>query len=200
MSNEMSTQTKGVTKYPTHKRNPYVSSLVVPSRNKTIAISNQQLGLFDAKTGEEMSESVSFMGLRKRVDTGEFVKIYKNQMKTLFDLSKRAYTIFGYFIDATRINKDTVFFNYEDCMKYSGYKSKNTLNLGITELLEKEFIARTSNHYMYYINPAKFFNGDRLVLFQEVIKKGSQADKRLEENDPLANLNQRNLALEAPDE
>ena len=134
---------KGVTGYPTHKSNPYLSTLVVPSRNKTIAISNKQLSLFDSKTGEEIESGVNFMGIRKRVDTEEFVKIYKGQIKAMFDLSNRAFKAFGYFMEATKISTDVVIFDLEECMDYTGYKSKNTLNLAITELLEKEFIART---------------------------------------------------------
>ena len=195
MSNEVIIM-KGVTEYPTHKRNPYVSSLVIPSRNKTIAISNRQLNLFDPKTGQVEENNIGFMGLRKRVDTGEFVKIFKSQIQTLFDLSNRALKVFGYFMEATRISSDTVIFDLDECKEYTGYKSKNSITLAISELLEKEFIARTGNHYKYYINPAKFFNGDRMVLFQDVIKKGSRIDKELQENDPLLELNQRSLLEE----
>lgn len=184
---------KGVTEYPTHKSNPYVSNLVIPSRNKTIAISNKQLNLFDPKTGEVEEGNIGFMGLRKRVDTEEFVKIFKGQIQALFDLSNRALKVFGYFMESTRISKDTVIFDLDECREYTQYKSKNTINLAISELLEKEFIARTGSHYKYYINPAKFFNGDRMILFQDVVKKGSRIDKEIQENDPLLALNQQSL-------
>lgn len=184
---------KGVTQFPTHKENPYIHSLVIPSKNKTIAISNKQLGLFDPKTGDIEEKNVGFMGLRKRVDTEEFVKIYKGQIQALFELSNRAIKVFGYFMEATRISSDTVIFDIEECKKYTNYKSKNSVTLGLAELLEKEFVARTGSHYKYYINPAKFFNGDRLVLFQDIVKKGSETDKELQENDPLLELNQRNM-------
>lgn len=190
---------KGLTDHPTYSKNPYMSSLVVPSRNKTIAVSNHQLSLFDAKTGELHEEGIGFMGLRKRVDTEEFVKIYKGQIQSLFELSARAIKVFGYFMDASRISSDMVIFEFDDCMNYTGYKSKNTITLALSELLDKEFIARTSSYFKYYINPAKFFNGDRLVLFQDIVRKGSKADKALSENDPLLALNQRNLPLNEED-
>lgn len=189
---------KGIKEFPTHKTNPYTPNLVIPSRNKTIAISNKQLALFDAKTGEVQEHGVGFMGLRKRVDTEEFVKIYKGQLQAMFDLSVPAYKMLGYFLHASRISSDTVIFRLNECKEHTGYTSKASVNKGMAELLEKEFIARTDEHFVYYINPAKFFNGDRLVLFQEIVKKGSEADKRLQQNDPLANLNQREFELEAP--
>ena len=184
---------KGLSEYPTHKANPYVSNLVIPSRNKTIAISNKQLGLFDPKTGDIEEQNIGFMGLRKRVDTEEFVKIYKGQIQALFELSNRAIKVFGYFMDATKVSADTVLFRLKDCQEYTGYTSKASVTRGLAELLEKEFIARTDDHFMYYINPAKFFNGDRLVLFQDIVKKGSETDKKLQEHDPLLELNQRNM-------
>lgn len=189
---------KGIKNYPTHNFNPYTPNLVIPSRNKTIAISNKQLALFDTRTGEIQDQSVGFMGLRKRVDTEEFVKIYKGQLQAMFDLSTPAYKMLGYFMHASKISSDKVVFSLKECKVHTGYTSKASINKGVAELLEKEFIARTDEHFMYYINPAKFFNGDRLVLFQEIVKKGSGADKRIMENDPLLSLNQRDLPLEIP--
>jgi len=66
-------------------------------------MSNKQLSLFD-REGVEV-ENINFMGLRKRVDTEEFVKIYKAQIQALFELSNRAIKVFGYFMDALRISK-----------------------------------------------------------------------------------------------
>lgn len=196
MSNKTEISMKGVTDYPTHKANPYVHSLVIPSRNKTIAISNKQLSLFNPKTGAIEEDNIGFMGLRKRVDTEEFVKIYKSQIQSLFELSSRAGKVFGYLMEATKISSDTVIFDLEECKEFTGYKSKNSIILAISELLEKEFIARTGSHYKYYINPAKFFNGDRLVLFEDIVKKGSKADLALKEHDPLMELNQVELPIQ----
>lgn len=186
---------KGIKSYEKYNTNPYLNTLVIPTRNKTIALANKQLSLFDNRTGE-VEENIGFMGLRRRVDTEEFVKIYKAQIQALFDLSPRALKVFGYFMETTRISTDTVIFRHNDCMKYTGYSSKASVNHAISELLEKEFIARTQDHFVYYVNPAKLFNGDRLVLFQDIVLKGSKADKRLQENDPLEDLNQRSLDLE----
>ena len=172
---------KGITTFPTFDCNPYTSNLIVPSRNKTIALSNHRLTLFDSKTGEVQGEEAGFMGLRKRVDTEEFVKIYKDQLQSMFDLSTAAYKVLGYFMFASRISSDKVVFTLKECKEYTGYTSKVSINTGVSELLEKEFVARTDEHFIYYINPAKFFNGDRLVLIQEVIKKGSETDRKLNE-------------------
>ena len=63
-------------------------------------------------------------------------------------------------------------------MKYTNYKSKNSILSGLSELLENRFIARGSNPYKYYLNPTIFFNGDRLTLVKhfEVDEKKSLPD------------------------
>lgn len=174
---------KGITEFSPYKKNPYVDNLVIPSRNKTIAISNKQLNLFDPKTGEVESAGIGFLGIRKRVDTEEFVKIYKAQIKTLFELSNRAIRLFGYCMEASKISHDKIILDAGECLEYTGYKSRNTLSLAIAELLEKEFLARTTSSNIYFINPAKFFNGDRMVLFQEIIREGSKTDRRLRQEE-----------------
>lgn len=182
---------KGVKEFPTYDENPYVHNLIVPSRNKTIAMSNKQLSLFD-REGTEV-ESINFMGLRKRVDTEEFVKIYKAQIQALFELSNRAIKVFGYFMDALRISNDLVVFDIKECKRYTGYSSKESVIRGVAELLEKQFIARTDVHYKYYINPSKFFNGDRLVLFEDVVKKGSHTDRELLKREELGQENPKQI-------
>ncbi len=179
---------KGVKEFPTWGENPYLNGLIIPSRNKTIGMSNKQLNLFDPKTGEIEEKNISFLGLRKRVDTEEFVKIYKAQVQALFELSNRGIKVFGYFMEALRINSDLVIFDLKECKEYTGYSSKESVIRGVAELLDKQFIARTDAHYKYYINPEKFFNGDRLVLFEDIVKKGSRIDKKLLEDDQRKKL------------
>jgi hypothetical protein len=187
---------RGVTEFPAYKQNPYMNSLIVPSKNKTIAMSNRQLSLFDPSTGEVEQQGITFLGVRKRVDTEEFVKIYKSQIQSLFDLSNRALRVFGYCLDASRLSKDQIFFHLDECKKYTGYTSKNTIITGVAELLEKEFLARTPAFNVYFINPAKFFNGDRLVLFQDIIRKGSTLDNQLEEREQEQGIDKTFLAPE----
>jgi hypothetical protein len=45
--------------------------------------------------------------------------------------------------------------------------SKPVFFRGMAELLEKKFIARSSNPNIFFMNPKMMFNGDRFRLIQE---------------------------------
>jgi hypothetical protein len=77
------------------------------------------------------------------------------------------------------VSKDQVLFDLKDCMKFTGYNSKQSVYLGVSELLKNNFIARTPKAYTFFINPSIFFNGNRLVMVNEYVV---QQDKKI----PLA--------------
>jgi hypothetical protein len=60
-------------------------------------------------------------------------------------------------------------------MKFTGYTSKASVYNGVSELLKNNFIARTHKAYTFFINPAIFFNGSRLVMVNEYVV---QQDKK----------------------
>ena len=187
----------GIRDFPVYSRNPYFKTLVVPTRNKIVAMGTRQLPLFDPDTGEV--EEMALMAVRQRVDKEPFVKIYKAQIQAMFNLSNRAMRVFGYFMDATRISDDMVYFSLKRCMEYTGYSSKATVLGGVADLLDAKFIARTDEPNTYFINPAKFFNGDRMVIVQDYVRKGSEADLRLQDHDPLLESQQGKLELPEPE-
>jgi hypothetical protein len=61
-------------------------------------------------------------------------------------------------------------------MKFTGYTSKASIYSGVSELLKNNFIARTHKAYTFFINPAIFFNGSRLVMVNEYVV---QQDKKM---------------------
>ena len=184
---------KGIRDYPEHKRNPALPNLIVPTRNKTVAVANHQLPLFDGDTGEVIESA--FIGIKQKVDKEEFIKIYKGQLTALFGLKPQGQRVFAYFMSATRISADKVYFDTEECKEYTEYKSANSINLGIINLLELGFIYKTGQSNIYFINPSIFFNGDRMVLVNEYVKKGTEAAKKYDEQ--VAKMQQMDLNLEA---
>lgn len=167
--------TKGLRDFPSYTENPYMDNLLyMPSRNKTVSVSYKKIPIKEFEGGKD---AVAFMGIRERVDSDKFVKIFKAHIQALFGLSQSALRVLGYLMYATRISEDRIFFDKQECAKYTGYRSKNSINSGLSELLEKGFIARTLHANMFYLNPNVFFNGDRMVLMKEYIRKGSPADQ-----------------------
>jgi hypothetical protein len=162
-----------LTSFPVHQSNPYLSSLVVPTRNKVVQVGNpKEFAMVNTDTGEEHS---MLIGTKHVVDKEEFRKIFKGNIKTLFCLSSAGIKAFGYFLDALHVSKDQVLFDLEDCMKFTGYTSKASIYSGVSELLKNNFIARTHKAYTFFINPAIFFNGSRLVMVNEYVV---QQDKK----------------------
>ncbi len=136
------------------------------------------LDIVNQKTGEIISgaDENRVFATKELVDKEKFIKVYFDGVANMFDLSKTAIRIFGYIIeemaDPRNINRDCIYIGIQDTMDYCGYKVKNMIYQGLTELIVAGFIARASrppSHY--YINPKIVFNGNRIVTMKEYIKK-----------------------------
>lgn len=168
-------ETKGIRDFPRHEVSPFFKGLYqVKTRNKTIAL-GQRYGLFDAKTGDIERSKVAFVGVRKVVDRGEFVKVFKGSISALFELSPKAQKVYSYFMEAQRMNDHLVYFDHEECQERTGYKSPRSVYEGLAQLLEKSFVARASKSNFFFINPEITFNGDRLVQWNDWVVRGTKA-------------------------
>lgn len=155
----------GITDYPIYSKNPYMPNLTVPKRNKVVqAVSGTDWSLINTETGEEKG---LLLAIRQKVDKQEFVKIYKSQIQLLFNLSSSAFKLFGYLMESLEINKDLIIVDIKEACNYTGYKTRSTIYKALAELLDNQFIARTSKPNVFFINPAIFFNGNRLMLLKE---------------------------------
>lgn len=123
------------------------------------------------------SGEVSEMGIfqSKVVDNEQFAKIYISAMGELFSLPANALKVFSYILSILTPNKDKFMFVLNDCIKFTTYKTKSSVFDGLAILLEKDIIARSENHFIYFINPKISFNGSRLVLVKEYKRKSQQA-------------------------
>lgn len=154
--------------YTTHESNPYVKGLLIPKRRKTVVLAtDKNYMVVDTDSGEEKT---AFIATKEVIDKEKYVKLFKEQLKIIFNLSQAGIRLLGYFMDSTRISEDIVIFNIEKCIAYTGYKSKEPIYRGIKELLDNDIIARTKESNLYFINPTVFFNGDRLFLIKEYTK------------------------------
>ena len=90
-------------------------------------------------------------------------------MKALFELSKSAQKVFSYMLSRVKYD-DILRFDIEECLKKTEYRSRPPIYSAIGELLQKEFIAKTKNQFVYWINPKLFYKGDRLVVMREYRK------------------------------
>lgn len=154
--------------FPKNKNNPFIQNIIIPRRNQTIVLGkDREKVIINGDTGEV--DDTLFIAVKKELDKEQFVKIFHNQLQAIFDLSKKALKVFAYIASITEYT-DKVIFELEKCKDFTGYSSKATILNGVAELLEKEFIAKTTITNIYYINPQIFYKGDRLVLVSEFKK------------------------------
>lgn len=123
------------------------------------------------------------------VDEEQFTKLYLSNFSAFFDLKSQSIKVFGYIMSCLLPNKDFFYFDREDCMEYTGYKSDKSIYLGLADLLNNDIIARGKSDTMYYINPMLFFNGNRITFAKTYIKKQKPQPKKV----VFENPNQTNL-------
>lgn len=159
---------KSIKSYETNKNNPFMIKTVthIDKGDKFILVGNKKSDLMiDGSTNEVKAHTV--MAKRTKIDRAQFVKIYTSTIRGWFDLSKTAMKVFSYIACTIKPNQDQFILIFEECMEFTGYKSKKSIIQGLTELIDNDIIARSKTSVMYFINPSFFFNGDRLTLLQQ---------------------------------
>ena len=154
--------------YKAYRENPFLNDLNIPLVPKSNMYLSKDKNIINLKTGE-IDEDVLLTGKRKYVDGEQFVKIFVNEMKALFELSNSAQKIFYYMLSQIKYN-DLLILDFQECLRNTGYKSKNPVFKALAELMKHEFIAKTPNQFVYWINPKVFYKGDRLIVVKEYRK------------------------------
>jgi len=105
------------------------------------------------------------------VDEEQFTKVYLSNFSAFFNLSKQAIKVFGYIMTKMIPGQDLIIFLKKECLVHTGYKSYNSLWLGLGNLVEHEILARGPSDTLYYINPMVVFNGNRVSFTKSYVKK-----------------------------
>lgn len=115
------------------------------------------------------------------VDAEEFVKLYLGGIRKYGELSKPGMLLFEYIyhqmsgLDAK--DKDTVMLNLYFARKWKPDLSERTYQRGLSELLAKQFLFRSTAADVYYVNVRFMFNGDRLALVQSYRRKDRKGNR-----------------------
>lgn len=161
----------GISKFEKHSKNPFAQDVIfeVETDNKKIKIGNGKDIIVDTDTGEVKGTSVRYV--TKKYDSEQFKKVFRLQQIADLDLSKHATKVFFYIMDNLQVNKDFIFFDFDECSEFTKYKTKKTILNALGQLVDKKIIARSKSHNIYFINPAFIFNGDRLIVINEYIRE-----------------------------
>ena len=151
---------------------PFMGSVTVPVRKTRVRSGLSERPLVDGESGEVVAASVIHQ--IQDMDSDQFVKVFAAGIAAAYDLGRTGQRVFqailqkyeetpmhGGFADAVYL----VWFD-QGLSGQSIGMSEKTFNRGLRELLDKSFIAaRTPG--IYWVNPALFFKGDRVMLVKE---------------------------------
>lgn len=171
-----------------YSENPFATEdgFKIPIRNKSEVI--QTDGPASVNVGDE---KIAVAQIRKitTVDSEHFVKLFTDQLDRFFDLTPttlRIVTVLLQNIGQMRLGDgDLVYLtekNIGDALRQHGLKPPSSASYyrALEELITKGFIAPSEDHPLYYINPAIFFNGDRIRFVREIRRKRMTKAEELE--------------------
>lgn len=170
--------------------NPLIDSSVVPIKKKRVRSGLAEKTLVDAATGEITAAAVVHQ--IEETDTDHFVKVFSAGIAAAYELSKTGQRVFQIVLQAyekTPMNGGfaesvSLWWFGEGLEGRSVDMSEKTFQRGLKELLGKGFLAPKQPN-VYWVNPALFFKGDRVMFVKEYRRVRLSPDdlsrKKLEE-------------------
>lgn len=153
----------------TYTTNPFLTGFRVSLRHSRHALKtpNRQ-GIIDLTTGQ-ITETAEVVKNVPR-DAEPFIKLFSEKLSFLFLLSQPAIRVLGaLFMEMSRnTRRDSVMLTERTAAAYAASAGvslpRASYYKGKRELIEHGLIATSSEPNVVWINPAFFFNGDRLPL------------------------------------
>lgn len=121
----------------------------------------------EAPSEVTVKDNILQIAIRKQIDKTQFIKVFKNGLKRILELSATAQKVLWYIMDILPKNRTSVFLLNTDIMNACNFKTKKSSRDGILELLNKGILVRTSTSQKYWVNPTILFNGDRIIFITE---------------------------------
>lgn len=147
---------------PLYRSNPSVPSSAEIARTKRVQIGDEHKGfVVDNGTGEILGRGGAISYEFEEVDKERFVKLYLAGLKQAAGLSKAGLAVFEIVYNQLRDRpgNDSVLLSARD-----HDLPKTTYFRGLRELLDKEFIFRSTVDGQFFVNIRFMFNGDRLAF------------------------------------
>jgi len=156
-----------------YAENPLIDPAAVRGKKKTTAvIGRDPHGNF--KTGEVTGHSAILV--TRQIDAEAFVKVFDEGIRAAFDLTGAGFKVFQLVLKIVATGKmqdDKIYLHmsYATDPKSPLKMSDKTFWRGMRELIAKQFIAASTEPFLYWINPHLFFKGDRLVIVNEYVRE-----------------------------
>jgi hypothetical protein len=196
MSNENTVTVKSRRGAIRHSANPFLSEAAQHTKQGTKRLSNKAGNKFMILS--EHGEVLANAGFHEVVDVDktQFVKLYINGVKAFKGLKAAGTKVFELIYLATQKSPgtDTIWLHFMEIEQAITPISRPTFDRGMSELLEKGFIAESLVPGKYFLNIDYLFNGNRLAFIKEYrIQDDNMTEKRRRAK--VENLDQQQLEL-----
>lgn len=152
-----------------HQANPFLSNASVNSKTGTKRLSNKKGDKFMIVS--DNGETVAPAGFHEiiEIDKTQFVKLYINGVKAFQGLKSAGAKVFEIIYRAVQENpgSDKIYLHFMSVEQNITPISRATFFRGMTELIERGFIAESFEPGVYFLNIDYLFNGDRLAFIKE---------------------------------
>lgn len=167
--------------------NPLVDASVVPIQKKRVRSGLANKTLVDIHTGEVTAASVIHQIEDK--DSDEFVKVFAAGIAAAYDLSRTGQRVFQAVLQ--EYEKTPMAGGFADTVYLAWFggglsgrdigMSEYTFKRGMRELLDKQFLAPRGPN-AFWINPALFFKGDRVMFVKEFRRRAKRTELHRDPN------------------
>ena len=118
------------------------------------------------RTGEIIDDPVIIDKQNAYMDLDSPVKLYHSALTTIKDLGTPAIKVLLYIMFSLGKDEDKIYIGNKGAMEFCGYSAPKDVYKGLVELLDKGIIARSTETYMYHINPNVVFRGNKKKLIR----------------------------------
>lgn len=168
---------KGV---PVYASNPSVLSSD-GLKKKKYQIGAEKKGFVIDGEGEVIGHGAAVFYEYEEVDNERFIKLFVSGFKQTTGLSKSGLALLEFVCLSVQDNPNS------DEVKLSLYRAskgidgltERTYQRGLRELLDKEFIFRSAEDGIFFVNIRYMFNGNRLAFVNGYVRKNKSSTKKL---------------------
>lgn len=149
---------------PIYTVNPSIPKEYEIKRNRKLRIGNDRKGIIlNNGNGEIINHGGALIYEWEEVDKERFVKLYLGGLKQASGLTKAGLSVFEFVYHQLRDNhgKDFVLLD-----AISANMEERSYQRGLRDLLKKEFLFRSTNPGLFFVNIRFMFNGDRLAFIK----------------------------------
>ena len=174
---------------PVYRVNPSVpSSDNLATRHKRFEVPGGKAAVIMDTTSGEI-KGIGGLGFwwQEEVDATRFVKLFLDGIKQACNLTKSGMLVFELVYHQMREHPGHDKIELSQAYAHDRGLTERKFHRGLRELLEKEFLYRSTSPSLFFINIRFMFNGDRLAFVRTYHLRGHQDELPFEEMTALEN-------------